>query len=52
MFVLRPDGKLENVTAGGTYVFVQAGRHKLVYYAYDAEYNVSVQEYVIDVTEG
>lgn len=52
VFVLRPDGKLENVTAGGTYVFVQAGRHKLVYYAYDAEYNVSVQEYVIDVTEG
>lgn len=52
VFILRPDGKLEKVSAGENYTFVQSGKHRLVYYAYDEEYNVSVREYEIDVTEG
>ncbi len=52
VFVKRPDGKLDVVTAGGSYTFVQAGAHKLIYYAYDAEYNVSVCEYAMEVSEG
>jgi hypothetical protein len=52
VFMVRPDGKIDVISPGASYTFTQEGKHKLVYYAYDDDHNVSIAEYVITVSGG
>jgi hypothetical protein len=49
IFVVRHDGKIVKIGAELSYVFDMPGNHKLVYYAYDADYNTLCKEYILRV---
>lgn len=49
IYCVRPDGKIDILTAGAEYSCKLAGQHKIVYYAYDEDYNVTVKEFAFNV---
>ena len=50
LLVNLPDGSFEMLSEDRSYTFKNAGNYRLVYYAYDSDYNLTMKEFVIRVS--
>jgi hypothetical protein len=51
IYVVTPDGALVNIGMSLSYMFGKSGVFKIVYYAYDMDYNVALKEFIVTVAE-
>lgn len=50
IFVVKPNGKRE--VYNNNYTFTETGEYRIIYYAYDKNYNFNQKEFIVNVSEG